>query len=144
MEAIGSLFKYIGYGMGGLFVFLVIITLIFGKRVITKWEYEAKFRNDKRREIGEFDIEMKKYDEEDSEFSLKAKFKLRHPALTQGQLIKVYLNDVLVMEGNVEREGWIYLTNKHLKNDIENPESGQICRVMCSAVELFSEPLVKD
>jgi hypothetical protein len=60
MEIMGEIFKYIGYGVGGLFVLLVVFTLTFGKRVIKKWEYEAKFYNDKRREVGEFDIEMQK------------------------------------------------------------------------------------
>ncbi len=144
MEAIGSIFKYIGYGMGGLFVVLIIITFVFGKRVITKWDYEAKFRNNKRREIGEFDIKMKKYDGEDTEFTLKEKFVLRHPELSQGKQVSVYLDNELVMEGNVEHAGKIYLSNKHLKSKIESPEAGQICRVMCSAIELYSEPIYKD
>lgn len=58
MEYSSDILKFIGYGMGGLFVLLVMLTLIFGKRVIKKWEFEAKFYDDKRQEVGEFDIEM--------------------------------------------------------------------------------------
>ena len=42
------------------------------------------------------------------------------------------------------KEGRIYLTNEHLINPIDNPEEGQICRVMCSSVELFSEAIQDD
>ncbi len=144
MEIIGDIFRFAGYGLGGLFVILVVITLIFGKRVIKKWEYEANIYSDKRREIGEFDIEMKKYDVEGAEFELKAKFVLRHPELTPGKVVKIFLNDELVMEGPVTDKGRIYLRNEHLISTIDDPQADQICRVMCSSVELFSEPLKAD
>ena len=144
MEVIFNLFKYVGYGLGGLFIFLFVMALLFGKRVIKKWEYEANFYNDEGREVGEFDIEMQKFAKDEDDFSLDAKFRLKHAELTSGSIVKVYLDDVLVMEGSVKKEGRIYLTNEHLKTDIDDPKAGQICRVMCSAVELFSEPIKVD
>ena len=96
---------YIAYGFLGLICLLLILGLIFGKRVIKKWEYEANFYNDKKREIGEFDIEMKKFAKEEGDFELEAKFVLKHIELTMGSNVQVFLEDVLVMEGSVEKEG---------------------------------------
>lgn len=140
-------FQYLSYLVSGFFGFialLIIITLIFGKRVEKKWEYEADFHDENNREIGEFDIEMRKYEKDNTGFQLDATFKLRHPELEIGKIVKVYLNNELVMEGNVQNQGRIYLTNKDLKSDIKNPQEGQICRVMCSATELFAIPIHKD
>lgn len=133
---------YIVMGFFGLFFLIFILAMIFGKRIIKKWEYEANFYNDNNREIGEFDIEMKKYSEEE-DFSLDAKFVLKHKELTKGSVVQVFLENVLVMEGTVENEGRVYLKNEHLKSEIENPEAGQICRVTFNTIEL-SEPLIID
>ena len=144
METFFQYFSYVISAFFGFIFLLVLLTLIFGKRVEKMWEYEADFHDKNNREIGEFDIEMRKYANEKTGFQLDAKFKLRHPELQQGQIVKVYLNDELVMEGVVEKEGRIYLGNKHLKSKIEDPVAGQICRVMCSATELFSVPIHRD
>ncbi len=142
-----TLFQYLSYLVSGFFGFialLVLLALIFGKRVEKKWEYEADFHDKFHREIGEFDIELRKVEKEDIDFKLKAEFKLKHSELKQGQIVKVFLNDELVMEGSVIQEGRIFLNNDHLKSKIENPQEGQICRVMCSATELFAVPIHKD
>lgn len=143
MDLIGNIIKYAVYGFFGFIVFIFFMALLFGKRRITKWDYEADFYNDKRREIGEFEIKLNKYEKEE-DFSLKASFRLRHPALTEGSVVQIYLHDVLVMEGTVSEEGRINLTNEHLKSTVDNPEAGQICRVLCSSIELFAEPIHRD
>lgn len=144
LETVIDVFAYIAVGFVGFIGLLFILALLFGKRVIKKWEYEANFYNEAGKEVGEFDIEMKKFAKEDGDFALEAKFRLKHSDLNQGNVVQVMLNDELVMEGVVEKEGRIYLKNQHLKSNIENPEAGQICRVTCSSVELFAEPLKVD
>jgi len=144
LETVIDVTVYIVMGFFGLFFIIFILAIIFGKRVIKKWEFEANFYNDKRQEIGEFDIEMKKFAKEEGDFALKAVFNLKHADLNQGNVVQIYLEDVLVMEGVVEKEGRIYLQNEHLKSDINDPQEGQVCRVMCSSVELFSEKLIID
>lgn len=37
---------------------LFIFALIFGKRKVKKWEFEAEFRDSSGREFGGFDIEL--------------------------------------------------------------------------------------
>lgn len=135
---------YIVLGFFGFIALLFVLAIVFGKRVEKKWEFEANFYNEKQREIGEFDIEMKKSAKEEADFALEAVFRLKHSDLNSGDVVQVYLEDVLVMEGVVEKEGRIYLQNEHLKSEINDPQEGQVCRVMCSSVELFSEKLVRD
>ena len=102
------------------------------------------FITTRHKEIGEFDIEMKKYAKEEGDFSLDANFRLKHSELMIGRVVQIFLEDELVMEGIVEKEGRITLNNKHLKSEINDPHEGQVCRVMCSSVELFSEKLVSE
>ena len=147
LKTIETIFSYVldfALGFVAFIALLFILAILFGKRVIKKWEFEANFYNDKGKEIGEFDIEMKKYAKEESDFSLEAKLRLKHADLLMGKVVQVFLDDVLVMEGTVEKEGKIWLKNEHLKSDINDPHEGQICRVLCSSVELFSEKLIKD
>lgn len=143
-ETVFDVLVYVVFGFVGFILLLFLLAIIFGKRVVKKWEYEANFYDEKKRELGEFDIELKKFAKEEGDFKLEAKFKLKHSALMQGRVVQVYLDDILVMEGIVEKEGRIYLKNEHLKSEVESPESGQICRVMCSSVELCSEAIKKD
>jgi hypothetical protein len=143
-ESVINLLFYIGSGFIGFLVLLFFLALIFGKRVKKKWEFEANFYNDNKKEIGEFDIEMKKYAKEEGDFRLDAKFRLKHPELKPGRVVQVFLDDILVMEGVVKKEGRIILGNEYLKHEIKDAETGQMCRVTCSSIELFSEPLQKD
>ena len=144
IDSIINIAVYLVSGFVGFIFLLFLLALIFGKRVIKKWEFEANFYDDNRREIGEFDIEMKKYAKEEGDFKLEAKFVLKHPELEQGRVVQIYLDNTLLMEGVVEKEGRIRLNNEHLKSDIADPQEGQVCRVLCSSVELFSEKIVKE
>ena len=144
LELVIDVSIYIVVGFFGLLFVIFVLAIIFGKRVKKKWEFEANFYNEKRKEVGEFDIEMKKFAKEEGDFKLEAKFRLKHADLNLGNVVQVYLDEILVMEGVVEHDGRIYLHNEHLKSEINDPHAGQDCRVMCSAVELFSEKLIID
>jgi hypothetical protein len=144
LESIFDIFLYVVLGFFGFIVFLFLLAIIFGKRVEKKWEFEANFYNENKKEVGEFDIEMKRYVKENADFALEAKFRLKHSELVVGRVVQVFLEDKLVMEGTVEKEGRILLKNEHVKSEIENPHAGQVCRVLCSSVELFAEPIQHD
>lgn len=144
MEPIGSVFKWAGLVMLGLFVGLIVLVIVFGKRIIKQWEFEAEFRDDSGREFGEFDIELSRVDKQEPEFSLKAKFRMRHESLREHQTVGVYLDDVLVLEGMVDEPGRIFLNNNHLKNEIKDAAAGQTCRIVVGGTELFTEELVPD
>lgn len=144
IETLFNLFMNLALGFIGFIVLVFVLAILFGKRVDKKWEFEANFYNDKHKEIGEFDIEMKKYAKEEGDYSLDANFRLKHSVLRIGRVVQIFLEDELVMEGVVEKEGRITLNNNNLKSEINDPHEGQICRVMCSSVELFAEKIIKD
>jgi hypothetical protein len=143
-----SLISFVTYGVGGFFGLiglLFVLAFLFGKRIDTKWEYEAKFRDARGRELGEFEIELSRVEEDvEQDYTLEASFDLRHPALESGRIVQVHLNDVLVMQGVVETQGRIRLRGEHLKDDIKSPAAGQICVVQCAGQELFAEELYAD
>jgi len=58
MDFIFSILKIIFFGFFGLIGLLFLLALIFGKRIVKQWEYEAEFRDGGGREFGEFDIEL--------------------------------------------------------------------------------------
>lgn len=144
MELILSILKYIVLGFAGLIGLLIVLAVLFGKRKITKWEFEAEFRNERGREFGEFEIEMSRIEKDEPEFSLKADFKMRHSALALHKTVQVYLDDVLVLEGMVQNAGRVALDNRHLQNEIGNAQLGQICRVDVGGQTLLSEPLAPE
>lgn len=144
MQLLFDIFKYTFLGFFGFIFFIFLAAIIFGKRVTKKWEYEAKFRGANGKELGEFDIELSKVEKSGEDFSLKAKFELKHPELKLNRAVNISLDGQLVMSGMVETDGRIYLGNKHLVKNIENPQAGQICSVVCSDVELFSEAIYND
>ena len=144
MELILSILKYIVLGFAGLIGMLIVLAVIFGKRKITKWEFEAEFRDDRGREFGEFEIEMSRIEKDEPEFSLKADFKMRHSALALHKTVQVYLDDVLVLEGMVQNAGRAALNNRHLQNEIGDAQLGQLCRVDVGGQTLFSEPLAPE
>ena len=123
---------------------LLALAVVFGKRIEKQWEYEAKFFDDRKRELGEFDIELRRIPKDETDWTLKARFVLRHPALQQGARVDVALNDEVVMQGNVEKEGRILLRESALITDIKSPETGQVCSVRVGGSELFAEPLYRD
>jgi hypothetical protein len=78
MDSLFSLLGYVGFGFLGLVLLLLVITLLFGRRVSKRWEFEAEFRDMSEREFGEFDIELTRVEKEDTEYSFKASFRMRH------------------------------------------------------------------
>ncbi len=92
-----TVFKYIGLG----FLLLIVFALVFGKRVKKKWEYEAEFRDEAGREFGEFDIELSQIQKQEPGYTLKAEFHMRHELLGHLQTVQVFLDDLLMLEGEV-------------------------------------------
>lgn len=144
METLFSFFQYALFGFVGLLLLLVLLVLLFGRRVRKRWDYEAKFRDLSGREFGEFDLEMSKIEKEEPEYSLKAKFRMRHESLEKGQLVQVYLEDLLVMQGNVTRSGRILLRDRAVVSEVRDPAPGQVCRVVWSGIEQFRAPIRPD
>lgn len=139
-----GLFKAVFFGVFGLVVALILMALVFGKRVRKQWDYEAEFRDEKGREFGEFDIESSRIEKKEADYTVKAKLRMRHPELTLHRAISVYVDDVLVLEGRVESEGRIMLGKGHLKNSVDSARAGQICRVASGETELFRAELRPD
>ena len=140
-----NIVKYLFLGFFGLIGLLFVLALLFGKRKITKWEYEAEFRDGRGREFGEFDIEMSRIEKEEPDFSFRAKFKMRHEALKLHQTVQVFLEDRLVLEGMVKEAGRVLLRqDEHLRTEITDAQVGQVCRIVCGGQELFREPILED
>lgn len=144
MDTVFTVFKYLVFGFFGLIGLLFLLALIFGKRIIKQWEYEAEFRDESGKEFGEFDIELSRIAKEESEDSFKAKFRMRHESLEVGQRVQVFLDDALVLEGNVEKAGRIWLTEEQIVTSLSSAQQGQTCRVVWGGVERFSEQIVPD
>lgn len=144
MESSFAFFKYAFFGLFGLFLLLVVLVLLFGKRVRKRWEFEAEFRDMGGREFGEFDFELSKIEKDEIEFSFKATFRMRHESLEKGQLVQVYLEDLLVMQGNVTRPGRIVLRGRAVVREVQDPEPGQVCRVVWGGIEQFRAPIRPD
>ncbi len=144
MDTLFTIFKYAIFGFFGLIGFFIVIALIFGDRIVKKWEYEAEFRNKDGKEFGEFDIEMSRVEKKESQFSLKAKFHMRHEALKQYATVQIYLDQLLVLEGLVAQAGRIRLTKENLQNDVIEAQAGQMCRVVCAGNQLFAQEILPD
>ena len=144
MDTLFSIVVYILYGFFGFLLLLFVLAVLFGKRIKKKWEFEAEFRDADGREFGEFDIEMSRIEKEEPDFSFKAKFKLRHESLEAGQRVQVYLDSLLVMEGQVATAGRILLGRDAIVNEAVEATTGQVCRVVYGGLEQFSQPIEPD
>ena len=144
MDLIFSIVKTIFFGFFGLIGLLFLLALIFGKRIVKQWEFEAEFRDERGREFGEFDIELSRVARKETEDTFKAKFRLRHDTLEFGQRVQVFLDDLLVLEGNVETAGRILLTEEHIQMTLTTASKGQVCRVVYGGIEQFSQAIVED
>jgi hypothetical protein len=87
---------------------------------------------------------MSRIEKDEPNFSLKAKFRMRHPSLSRLGIVQVYLDDLLILEGMVEKDGRIRLGKQNLQNEISEPPDGQFCRVVCGGEELFSQEIRPD
>ncbi len=145
MDVIFSVIRYMLYGFVGFIGLLFLLALLFGKRMVRKWDYEAEFKDASGREFGELDIEMSRIEKEEPNFSLKARFKMRHASFQLHQTVQVYIDDVLLLEGMVKSAGRVRLTHEeNLQNEITDAKAGQMCRVVCGGRELFAEALLPD
>ena len=144
MDAIFNLIMYSLFGFFGLIFLLVVLAVLFGNRVIKQWDYQAEFRNDRGKEIAEFEIELSRIDKKEPDCTLKVEFWLRHEALKVGTKVQVYLDDELVMEGSATDVGRIRLGKQDLRSDLNDPRPGQICVIKCDGDELLRETLRKE
>ena len=144
MDVVFTIVKYLIFGFFGLIGLLIVLALLFGKRIVKQWEFEAEFRDAKGREFGEFDIELSRIAKEETEDTFKAKFRMRYALLAAGQRVQVFLDDTLVLEGNVETEGRVLLRQEHLKAELTEASAGQICRVVFGGKEQFTQAIVPD
>ena len=128
----------------GFVAFLFVIALLFGKRKVKRWEFEAEFHDAAGREFGEFDIEMSKIEKEEPDYSFKATLSMRHASLVSGAEVRVLLEDTLVLEGQVEKPGRIRLGNAHIVNRLTRASEGQLAKVLVSNVEVATAELVPD
>lgn len=138
MEMLFDIIKYTFFGFFGLILLLVVIAVLFGKRVRKKWEYEADFRDANGREFGEFEIELSRIDKEEPDYTLKAKFRMRHASLKQHTTVQVYVDETLVFEQMVETEGRMYAQRAKLVNPVDRVSEGQRCRVVVGGTEIAS------
>lgn len=144
MDTAITVFKYILIGFFGLIGVLFLLALLFGKRIVKQWEFEAEFRDENGREFGEFDIELSRIAKEEMEDTFKASFSMKHPSLASGQRVQVFLDEHLVMEGAVETEGRIRLSQEHIKRELSTASAGQTCRIVFGGVEQFTQVIVRD
>lgn len=144
MEMVFTVFKYFVFGFFFLIILLFAFAAIFGKRIKKQWEYEAEFRDARGKEFGEFDIEMSRIEKEEPDFTFKGKFRMRHESLSIGQSVQVFVEDLLAMEGTVEKAGRVYLGKAKIVNAISNAQVGQVCRVVLDGQEVFSAALEHD
>lgn len=144
MEAPFAFFKYAFFGFFGLLLLLVVLALLFGKRIRKRWKFEAEFCDMGGREFGEFDLEMSKIEREEPEYSFKARFRMRHESLQKGQRVQVYLEDLLVMQGDVTTAGRIFLRKSAVLSEVRDPARGQVCRVVWGGIEQFRAPIKAD
>ena len=140
MDVIFSILKWFGIGL----ISLIALAILFGKRVKKQWEYEAEFRDSSRREIGEFEVEFSKIEKEETHYTLKVKFHLRHAAVRQHQAVQVFIDDTLVLEGLASKDGYVRLGNDHLQAELNEPLLGKICRVVSGGQEVVNQALKRD
>lgn len=144
MDMVFNVFFYGIAGFFGLILVLVILALLFGKRVIKEWDFEAEFLNERGREIAEFEIESSRIEKEQPNFSTKAHFHCKHGALAAGDEVAVYLDEEKVMAGQVEQAGRIRLNIGHLLDPSLTPKAGQNCTVKRNGELLLEQVLRKD
>ena len=137
MEIFFNVIKYTVLGFFALLGLLILVAILFGKRVRKQWEFEADFRDASGREFGEFEIESSRIEKEEPDYTLKAKLSIRHDSLQAGQVLQVYIDDLLVVEETVEKPGRIFVRTKALRNSVETVQAGQRCRIVSSGNTLF-------
>lgn len=144
MEIMFSVIQYGVLGFIGLIGALVLLAVLFGKRIDEKWEYEAEFHDDEGREIGEFETKLSRIAREESDYTLSASLKLRHPALVTGHDIEVHIEGECIMRGPIETDGSVRLDSHHIVGEIKDPKGGQSCTIVWQHTELLKAALYRD
>ena len=137
MDLLFDIVKYVFYGIFGLIALLVLLAVVFGKRIRKEWEFEADFRDANGREYGEFEIELSRIEKEELDYTLKTKFRMRHPALKLHSTVRVYIDDTVVFEETVQTEGRMFARGVPV-NPVGKVTAGQACRVVVGGAELAS------
>lgn len=144
MEEIISLIKSAFLSLLILLGMLVVAALLAGRRAKKEWEYEAKFRDANGRQFGEFDIELSQVAKEELQPTIKAKLQMRHPSLTEHQIVQVLLDKRIVLEAMVESTGSIFVSKTFGGSDLAEVSAGQTCKVMLGDTEVAAAPLEGD
>lgn len=147
MELVFNIFILVMQGLGYLvagLVVLIFLIIIFGKNQENRYDLEAEFKDENDREFADFDIKLWRYVKQAGDYQLKANFSWKEPRLSIGDKVSVYLNDVLVLEGSVEKASSISLNNKHLQNTPNNPKQGDECRVLLNGNLELKQDVVDD
>ena len=144
MNLLFDVIQYSVLGVFALLVVLVVVSLVFGKRVRKQWEFEAEFRDARGREFGEFEIECSRIEKVEPDYTVKAKLELRDEALTPGEAVRVFIDDAPVLEGNVTAAGHIRLRQEGLLPAAFDVRAGQRCIIAIGGREAYSEILQPD
>ncbi len=144
MELIVTIIKFVFLGAFGLIGALILLALLFGKRIRKRWEYEAEFRDAAGREFGEVDIEMSRIEKEEPDYTFKASLRLRHERLVPQSTVSVEIDDRIVLEGQVDKPGFVHLGKEHIRNVVDRPSAGQNCRILVGGAVLASAELLPD
>ena len=147
MEVIFDLLNIIAKGIGYMiagFLALVVLVIVFGKKVESRFDLEAEFLDENNKEFAEFDIKSWRYAKEAGEYQLKASFKWNDERLSVGDKVSVYLNESLVLEGTVEKKSSIRLFAKHIQNAPENAQQGDECRVLLNGNLILKQVVIDD
>ena len=136
MELLFDIIKAVTLVFIGFVALIAILAMMFGKRIMKRWEFEADFRDADGREFGDFEIELSRIAKQEPDYTLKTKLRMRHPALTPHATVQVYIEDTLVFEQMVEKEGRIFVHGKPPVNSPGEVSKGQTCRVMVGGTEI--------
>ena len=143
MDAVFDFIQTVALGFFWLIGGLFVLAVVFGKRMERKWEYEAEFRDESGKEIGELDVEMSREKGAD-EYEPQASLVLKHASLAASEVVQVFIGDELVLEGSVARDGRVRLTSNDLMSDLGSTALGQICTVRRGDETLAEAPLARD
>ncbi|MCK4743067.1 MAG: hypothetical protein KAT25_04545 [Sulfuriflexus sp.] len=140
-----DIIKYFFLGVFGLVAIVIIITIIFGDQVENRWRFKALFYDANNNQIGRFRITLFGYTKKDKPDELKIKFRLKHPQLIPGAMVKVYIEDSLYYENAVTKKGKVSfgktMDKSEFKGVLQEPELGQLCKVKCSGFIVASAEL---
>lgn len=144
MNLLIDVIKYSVFGVIALLAVLVVVALVFGKRVRKQWEFEAEFRDASGREFGEFEIECSRIEKVEPAYTVKAKLELKDAALTPGEAVRVFIDDTPILDGTVTAAGFIRLKQEGLLPAAHNVHAGQRCIIAIGGREAYSEVLRPD